>query len=644
MRLRELKKGTQICPEIRLDSLLDTHHGISLYLASDTEYGHALVHVLPDFEGDSLKKLENAAEFYVKSRHLKARCGRYEEFLFFSEPFPLGEFMFEWLERRGRVGLAEALKRVIGLLKLLEQAREKGITHGRITPKLVLMERTSDAVELRLMGLGVANAMTESMQCDIDWFDYTFDLEGMEPVAIDIYGIAIILMGLVSGESGIDSFEATGLLPQMFRGGMLQQVMEKALALRMDAYPDILTFTLDLEAAMLEVDEKRGEVYVGDLVGFESAVKSITNVSDENPIAENSGVWNSLFDTLEQEERSSLLYSLTSLPAIRPIDDEDEDVTRVTSIPNAVLSTRRIRSSHADKTVVTSEPDKTEIITRPKLSTLEEAHQAEIKKTQESDTETQEKNNLPENSEKKDEPAKPMSPEERLADLKSLEDELKGDDDEEEDDAPTRVMMRPNYFSIQFGQESQGVDSSIAEVIEDEDLPGNTIAGMTKRIQNAVVSEFTMQLGHDVTYAPDDPVAFPPEDEIIPGNVNADSPVQAQVKSTASSKHANKPHTAQTNTTSFSHKQRQILLALIGVVFILAIVAITIAIQKNQSEQIVEPDTEIMVPENNETQKTTPENNNTQKTAPENNDTQKTDQETHEAENDEDFVIGEQPE
>ena len=87
-----------------------------------------------------------------------------------------------------------------------------------------------------------------------------------------------------------------------------------------------------------------------------------------------------------------------------------------------------------------------------------------------------------------------MSPEERLADLKSLEDELKGDDDEEEDDAPTRVMMRPNYFSIQFGQESQGVDSSIAEVIEDEDLPGNTIAGMTKRIQNAVVSEFTMQL------------------------------------------------------------------------------------------------------------------------------------------------------
>lgn len=595
MRLRELKNGTQICPEIQLDSLLDTHHGIAIYLASDKEYGHALVHVLPDFEGESLKKLEASTEFYTKTLNLKARCGRYEEFLYFSEPFPLGEFMFEWLERRGRVGLSDALTHIIGLLKILEQAREKGIAHGRITPKLVLMERTNDTVGLRLMGLGVASAMTESMQCDIDWFDYTFDLEGMSPVAVDIYGIAIILMGLVSGESGIDSFEATGLLPQMFRGGMLQQVMEKALALRMDAYPDILTFSLDVEAAMLEVDERRGEVYVGDLVGFESAVRSITSISEDSAVSENSGVWNSLFDTLEQEERSSLLYSLTSLPAIRAIDDEDEDVTRVTSMPNSVLGMRRIRSAHSDKTAILeekttvsedkdeggSESDKTEIIARPHLATLEDAHKAEVKAKSESET--------PKTEESR--PAQPLTPEQRLADLKSLEDELK-EGNEEEDDAPTRVMMRPNYFSIQFGQESQGVDSSIADVIQEDEPPQNSIAGMTKRIQSVVVIEHSIEIGHDTVYASDDLVAFPPEDEIIPRQTEDEPSINSPAK-TATSKKAPAPmQTERKRKSRYTQKQRMVIMGLMAIVVVLFAIAIVIAVSKHQKNNNETPASE----------------------------------------------------
>ena len=117
----------------------------------------------------------------------------------------------------------------------------------------------------------------------------------------------------------IDSFEATGLLPTPLRGGLLQQTMERALALRMDVYSSVLAFSLDLEAALLEIDDRQGEVYVGDLVGFEPAVRSLSGtISEEQRCAEPS-VWSSMFDTLEQEERSSILCSLTSLTAINAV-------------------------------------------------------------------------------------------------------------------------------------------------------------------------------------------------------------------------------------------------------------------------------------------------------------------------------------
>ena len=90
MRLRELKNGVQICPEITLDSLLYTHNSIALYLASDTDSGHTLVHLLPDIEDASLEVLQKVVEFYKDNLKLETRCGRFEEFLYFSEPFPLG--------------------------------------------------------------------------------------------------------------------------------------------------------------------------------------------------------------------------------------------------------------------------------------------------------------------------------------------------------------------------------------------------------------------------------------------------------------------------------------------------------------------------------------------------------------------------
>ena len=238
MRLRELKRGTVISDALRVESPLDSHNGIATYLAEDSECGHVLLHLFPEFDENSLPKIENAVAFQRNVLHNVSRGGRYEEFLYFSEPFPLGEFLFEWLERRERVSVPEAIKRVLKILQILQQAHETGLYHGRITPKSILMERSSDAFALRLMGLGLSQSLTESMRLDIDWFDYTFDLEGMTPQAVDIYGIAIILMGLVSSESGIDSFEATGLLPPCLQGGILQQAMERALALGIDAYTD----------------------------------------------------------------------------------------------------------------------------------------------------------------------------------------------------------------------------------------------------------------------------------------------------------------------------------------------------------------------------------------------------------------------
>ena len=141
MRLRVLKPGVEICPETKIDSPLDSHNGIALYLATDAEIGHTLVHLLPGFEDGGLEKLQKLVEFHKKCLGLQTRCGRYEEFLFFSEPFPLGEFMFEWLERRERISLPDALKHIIQLLKILQQAHEENIFHGRITPKTLLLER-----------------------------------------------------------------------------------------------------------------------------------------------------------------------------------------------------------------------------------------------------------------------------------------------------------------------------------------------------------------------------------------------------------------------------------------------------------------------------------------------------------------------
>ncbi len=573
MRLRELSGGVRICPEIRLDSPLYTHNEIALYLASDNSMGHTLVHMLPS-ETASYTKLEEAVEFYRTTLHVETRCGKYEEFIFFSEPFPLGEYMFEWLERRERVSLAEALKRIIELLKTLNLAHEKGIYHGRITPQSVLLERTESTLALRMMGLGVALALNESIRSDIDWFDYTFDLEGMSPSAVDIYGIAIILMGLVSGESGIDSFEATGLLPQSLRGGIIQQAMERALALRIDAYPNVLAFSQDLEAALLEIDDRQGEVYVGDLVGFESAIKSVTSISEDTSLPENSGVWSSLIGTLEQEERSSLLCSLTSLSAIKPIeDDEDEDITRISSLPKQVLSMQRIKAVHPH------DDGKTNVTSRPELSTEEI-------------TEDTGRTSV---SPEEEVPQAHLSTEERMASLQSLEAELKND--EEEDESPTRVMMRPNYATISFGKSAEGprgVDSSIEDVLAvnlessatTEEL--SPIMQMEKRIRSAVVTEMSMKLGHDVLYDDNDPVAFPegPGVESVPEQTVNNSLVKNAAETPSSqnnhaAKAAIQPLSAsKLHAKHMSDKQKLILRVLVFVVIILVLAVVILKIAK----------------------------------------------------------------
>ena len=513
MRLRELKSGTRLCPEIRLNAHLDTHNGIARYLASDTENGHVLVHVIPDFENDSFAQIEKVAAFYRSDLNCDVRCGHFEEFLYFSEPFPLGEFMFEWLERRERVPLPDALKRIITLLKTLHNAHSKGIYNGRITPQSLLMERSDLAFGLRMMGFGVSQALNDSMKNDIDWFDYTFDLEGMNAAAVDIYGVAIILMGLVSGEAGIDSFEATGLLPQSLRGGILQTAMERALALRIDSYPNILAFSQDLEAALLELDERQGEVFVGDLVGFESAVRSIPSYADE-PLdfdSDASGVWHAMFDSLEQEERSSLLCSLTSLTAVKVDEDEDDDVTRITSLPDTVLGMQRIKTHHAreDEEDVTSEKAPSE-----KLEATSVIKMDDVEDNSESSDKTEAAS--PESSGPKLNPASA----EKLANIQSLEAEL---DDDIEDDAPTRVMMRPNYFQVTSGEPSKGVASSIEEVIQSNQEETDPVAKMAARIRQENVEVSDWELKHDVYYDEKDPVAFPPEPEAPADEKDQDS-------------------------------------------------------------------------------------------------------------------------
>ena len=531
MQITEIKKGTRVSDDIRTDSFLELSGGVAQYLASDDTYGHALLHIMPA-EGHDEEALKKTAQFQSETLHNEVRCGKYDDTIFFSEPFPLGEFMFEWLERRERVAIAEAIKRIIKLLHVLQKAHENQIFHGHITPKTILMQRTSDAFELRIMGLGVAQALPKGEQLNIDWFDYTFDLEGMTPQAVDIYGTAIVLMGLVSGEQGIDNFEATGLLPPIFRGGILQQAMERALALRIDTYSEVLTFTQDLEASLLEIDAKEGEVYVGDLVGFESAIKSLASISEEHhAIHENSGIWSSLVNTLEQEERSSLLYSLTSLTSIKAIDkdatdDDEEDVTCISTIPQSVLGLRRIKSSHASGDVAALVDEKT--------------HVSKTEIPQASDDSPREKTTPSTPAPKKPIDADTRTSQDKLAEIQNLESQIKTDDGDE-DDAPTRVVQRPNYISIRVPSSEHDSDSLIksaeSSAIDGEAAPQiSPLEAMKDRIAKATVIEHAGIIKPDVFYdTGEDPeeAIDTPSDESQNGDAQAsDTPEMPQPRRT----------------------------------------------------------------------------------------------------------------
>lgn len=531
MQITEIKKGTRVSDDIRTDSFLELSGGVAQYLASDDTYGHALLHIMPA-EGHDEEALKKTAQFQSETLHNEVRCGKYDDTIFFSEPFPLGEFMFEWLERRERVAIAEAIKRIIKLLHVLQKAHENQIFHGHITPKTILMQRTSDAFELRIMGLGVAQALPKGEQLNIDWFDYTFDLEGMTPQAVDIYGTAIVLMGLVSGEQGIDNFEATGLLPPIFRGGILQQAMERALALRIDTYSEVLTFTQDLEASLLEIDAKEGEVYVGDLVGFESAIKSLASISEEHhAIHENSGIWSSLVNTLEQEERSSLLYSLTSLTSIKAIDkdatdDDEEDVTCVSTIPQSVLGLRRIKSSHASGDVAALVDEKT--------------HVSKTEIPQASDDSPREKTTPSTPAPQKPIDVDTRTSQDKLAEIQNLESQIKTDDGDE-DDAPTRVVQRPNYISIRVSSSEHDTDSlkkaAESSAIDGEAAPQiSPLEAMKDRIAKATVIEHAGIIKPDVFYdTGEDPeeAIDTPSDESQNGDAQAsDTPEMPQPRRT----------------------------------------------------------------------------------------------------------------
>ena len=531
MQITEIKKGTRVSDDIRTDSFLELSGDVAQYLASDDTYGHALLHIMPA-EGHDEEALKKTAQFQSETLHNEVRCGKYDDTIFFSEPFPLGEFMFEWLERRERVAIAEAIKRIIKLLHVLQKAHENQIFHGHITPKTILMQRTSDALELRIMGLGVAQALPKGEQLNIDWFDYTFDLEGMTPQAVDIYGTAIVLMGLVSGEQGIDNFEATGLLPPIFRGGILQQAMERALALRIDTYSEVLTFTQDLEASLLEIDAKEGEVYVGDLVGFESAIKSLASISEEHhAIHENSGIWSSLVNTLEQEERSSLLYSLTSLTSIKAIDkdatdDDEEDVTCISTIPQSVLGLRRIKSSHASGDVAALVDEKT--------------HVSKTEIPQASDDSPREKTTPSTPAPQKPIDVDTRTSQDKLAEIQNLESQIKTDDGDE-DDAPTRVVQRPNYISIRVPSSEHDSDSlkkaAESSAIDGEAAPQiSPLEAMKDRIAKATVIEHAGIIKPDVFYdTGEDPeeAIDTPSDESQNGDAQAsDTPEMPQLRRT----------------------------------------------------------------------------------------------------------------
>ena len=173
MRLRELKVGTEISEGIVVKKLLDSHGGISTYLASRGEGDHFLLFILPDFGEESLAQLNKSVKFAKDTTKKEVFCGIFEEFLYFCQPFPDGEFVYEWLERHERLSLLVALKMVVSLLRTLVLAHSQGIFHGRISPKTVLIESQNFGFGLHLMSLGVAQAMTPSLRENIDWFRYS---------------------------------------------------------------------------------------------------------------------------------------------------------------------------------------------------------------------------------------------------------------------------------------------------------------------------------------------------------------------------------------------------------------------------------------------------------------------------------------
>lgn len=578
MRLRKLKNGTCINETITIDTLLNTHNGIATYLASDSKNGHQLLHLFPDFEDNAIDKLKKNVAFHKTHFKHDTQCGQFEEFLFFSEPFPLGEFLFEWLEKRERVSVTDAISRILKILQILSQAHECGIYHGRITPQNILLERTSDSFEIRLMGLGIAQCMTPSLQLNIDWYDYTFDLTGMSPEAVDIYGMAVILMGLVSGEQGIDAFEATGLLPQNLRGGRLQQAMERALALRIDTYTNILAFSQDLEAVLLELDDKHGEVYVADLVGFESAIKNIANITGDPISSENSGEWSSLMDNLEQEKRSSLLCSLTSITNIKPIDDDDDedaDVTRVTSLPQSVLGLRRIRSAHSLELSDNPNVDSGDTNVAP-LSPNTPSDP-----TADNAIPTTDDQPLPSATDHRailsaDNPIAQTDHAPKFAEIQSLEALL--DDDDENDDAPTRIIQRPNYAPIPTSQETtsnKDVSDSIADILNTEKTPDSPIDVMTKRIQSADVVQSSHTLTHDTTYELTKEEREEEEKFAQAANQTPDDACAANASLPQNSLPDAAPKSSSEKTTAapkpFTRKQKRYILILLSVILILVL-------------------------------------------------------------------------
>ncbi|MCL2326309.1 MAG: hypothetical protein FWC40_07455, partial [Proteobacteria bacterium] len=218
----------------------------------------------------------------------------------------------------------------------------------------------------------------------------------------------------------------------------------------------------DLEASLLELDVKQGEMYVGGLVGYESAVRSVSgSISEKNQRGEASGIWSSFVDGLEQSERSSLLCSLTSLAAIRaPADEEDEvEVTRVTSVSEAVLGMRRIQARPAGRR------SKGHAVAEPADQSFSGGRFV-----------------LGEAASKK------------LADIQFLEEE------DEEDESPTRVVVRPNYLSVSLTSSDGHSTVNALQAVLAMDAGPASVPDHRARVLAAEVTEQTYVLGRDVLY------------------------------------------------------------------------------------------------------------------------------------------------